>query len=987
MTILKSGCMVLAVLFQIGSPSSFLVPGFRRAVSVSPNRIDQYPFVVRAGKTIQLRLEQGGADLLAEVIEPQGSIESFDVSESGPESIVVNATSNGVHWLRVSVVGGLAHSRTYGLILLGEHPTQRPDETRAQALLLATRGKLLASENKGEARRDALRLLAESAALFEELDDRRQLARVWSQHGSTLFALGQLDGARNSLERALSLSQAEGLSWTQGESLNNLGMVYWQLGLIDESRKCLQDALQIWERLDHLYGKAVCFNNLGILHRETGEYADALQAYQRVLEIVQSLGDANGEAYVNSNLGRVFQELAEAPQAIERFRRAAELFHLLGQTTAEGRTLLRLARVYLSGDERPDAESCVRQALPLVEAGGDARSQGEALEILGQLADFDGDLRSSLDHYRDAAALFESKGNRSGQSSALHHMGEVLFRMGDLQAASQHLERARVLRSLIGIPAEEAETLYQLAVVERSLGNSDRALSYARSAVSQIEQLRALVFGPRLRISYLASKQTYCKFLIDLLQLTGRSREALETSERRRARSLLDLAADRSNVSGSGLTERQLRIRRELSYWSTRLQALRQGPADPALEKELQTRLEGLLADYDLSDLKGESTTAPDPRASQPLPVLRELQEHLLDADTVLLEYSLGNVRSLMWAVDRESIEAYQLPGQPTLSEWMRDLRNALSEGGSEQSIADAARKLTRALLNPADGLLAGKRRIVIAPDGILHAMPFALLPEPGSDRPLLERFEVTTVPSISVLRELRGVSAQRRSPEGILAVFADPVFDKGDARVGDPAESDDGVRYPRLLYSRREAESALRLVPPELSLKAFDFEANRGRALSEFGGYRYLHLSTHSVVDQQLPELSALVFSQVDADGQERDGLLHAYEIASLHLNAELVVLSACQSGAGKLVEGEGMLGLAHSFLAAGASRVLVSLWKVDDEATSVLMKRFYEAALGPEHLSFSAALRNAQLTLWNSGRWHHPLYWSGWTLRGDWR
>jgi CHAT domain-containing protein len=257
---------------------------------------------------------------------------------------------------------------------------------------------------------------------------------------------------------------------------------------------------------------------------------------------------------------------------------------------------------------------------------------------------------------------------------------------------------------------------------------------------------------------------------------------------------------------------------------------------------------------------------------------------------------------------------------------------------------------------------------------------------------------EIVLAPSASALALLRREQERRPPAAGDLALIADPVFGEDDPRLQVAAASAAAVRValrggregnlPPLPQTRREAEAILRFLPSSAKrIVAFDFAADRKAVLGGLlSGYRIIHFATHAILEPEQPELSSLVLSLVDASGHPRDGYLRAYEIRDLDLSADLVVLSACSTGVGRELRGEGPLGLSRAFLDAGASRVLVSLWDVEDRPTAELMSRFYQAHL-VEGLSPARALRQAQLSLWRDPRWEAPYYWSGFVLEGDWR
>jgi CHAT domain-containing protein len=283
-----------------------------------------------------------------------------------------------------------------------------------------------------------------------------------------------------------------------------------------------------------------------------------------------------------------------------------------------------------------------------------------------------------------------------------------------------------------------------------------------------------------------------------------------------------------------------------------------------------------------------------------------------------------------------------------------------------------------------------------------------------GNGQPLIVNHEVVSLPSASALAIQRAELAGRQLAPKMLAVIADPVFDRTDARfttpatemapaqpvgfndarsiehlAGKSADNSGVTRFviPRLPFTRQEATRLLALTPKNSSFRAIDFQASRTTVLTgDLSQYRYVHFATHGLLDSERPGLSSLVLSMVDAQGKAQDGFLRANEIYNLKLPAELVVLSACQTGLGKEVKGEGLVGLTRGFMYAGAARVVVSLWSVNDKATADLMTKFYQKMLKQGQRP-AAALRSAQVEMWKQKQWQSPYYWAAFTMQGEWR
>ncbi len=434
---------------------------------------------------------------------------------------------------------------------------------------------------------------------------------------------------------------------------------------------------------------------------------------------------------------------------------------------------------------------------------------------------------------------------------------------------------------------------------------------------------------------------------------------------------------------------------------------------------------------------------------TQPQPLtVKEIQTSVLDSDTLLLEYSLGKDKSYLWAVTPTSISSYELPSRDQIETLAREVYGLLTDArnwnrrsaGEQRGLGiekmqataswGAATQLSQLLIAPVAAQL-GKKRLLIVADGALDYIPFGALPSPipgaaaAADqratnenyRPLIVEHEIVSLPSASTLAVLRQEVKDRKPASKMLAILADPVFEIDDERISKAiakggqlsANGTDGtarglvlgmqlaakesglkdaeLRIPRLPGTRDEGTQILALVPLAQRKGAFDFAASRQTAMSsELGQYRYVHFATHGFLDSVHPELSGIVLTMIDEKGKPQDGFLRAHEVFNLKLSAELVVLSACQTGLGKEVKGEGLVSLTRGFMYAGAPRVVVSLWSVSDQATAELMMRFYRGML-KEGLRPAAALRAAQMSLLKERQWESPFYWAAFSLQGEWR
>jgi CHAT domain-containing protein len=413
-----------------------------------------------------------------------------------------------------------------------------------------------------------------------------------------------------------------------------------------------------------------------------------------------------------------------------------------------------------------------------------------------------------------------------------------------------------------------------------------------------------------------------------------------------------------------------------------------------------------------------------------------------------LLQYSIGEERSYLWAITPTSFSSYKLPGRKEIEIAVGKFQGISNPTGVPSKVIEDAKSFSKILLAPVADKIVGKR-LVIVPDGALQTIPFAALPDLNPTQiknvetqnfaslqspyqPLIINHEIVNLPSATTIAiQRRKIAKRHKSPQKTLAILADPVYSATDVRVtGKPesnqlapeiqqnsapqAKSTKSQLTPELEIERSilersaknlnrngwfrlpntevEAEAILKIfqllkIPSTNSLQALNFEATynwaTNPALSQF---RILHFATHGFVDNENPENSGIVLSLVDKKGNPIRGHLRLADIFEQDYPAELIVLSACQTGLGKNVNGEGLVGLTRGLMYAGASRVAVSLWNVNDEGTSVLMREFYTEMLQGNKTP-AAAMRAAQIKLWRNSKWQNPYYWAAFTVSGEWR
>src|SRR6266540_3065869 len=815
-----------------------------------------------------------------------------------------------------------------------------------------------------------------------------------------------------------------------------------QNGTLEAKRKSVEkyhEALDSYRRASDRKGEAVTLVAIGEVYRSLGETQKALEKYNEALPIFQAVGARRLEAVTLNGIGVAYLSMGETHKALEKFNEALLILQAVGNQNVEAITLNNIGIAYLLLGETQKALENFYESLPLRRAVGDLSGEATTLHNIGAVYWSLGEAQKALEKYNEALPLRRAVGDRRFEAGTLNNIGGVYYSLGEIQKALEKFNEALLLRRAVGDRNGEADTLLGIARVEQKRGNLIQARQTIEQAIALVESLRTNIPTQELRSSYFANKQEFFDFYIDvLMQMRKQNPDAafdaaaIAVSERARARSLLELLTEaradiRQGVDGS-LLERERSLQQRLNARAAAQARLLNRKHTPEQADAAAKEIAAITAEYEEAQAQIRARSPRYAALTQPQPLsLTEIQQQALDEDTLLLEYALGEKRSYLWLVSQRSIDSYELPPRAEVEAATRrvyELLTARPKRGTppDPRLIALARTLSRMLLGPVAPQLTGKRLVVVAP-GALSYLPFAALTAPedkkrpaGDYEPLIAKHEVVSIPSASVLSIIRRETAGRQRATKSVAVLADPVFEVSDPRLASakngnssgetlasPAAdaeyseltrairtmnfSDARAGFTRLAFSRQEAESIIALTPRGTGLKATDFNASRALALSrQLSQYRILHFATHGLLNSERPELSGLVFSLIDQEGKPQDGFLRLHEVYNLQLNADLIVLSACETGLGKEIKGEGLIGLTRGFMYSGAPRVVASLWNVDDLATAELMKLFYQRML-KDGLPAGAALRAAQVELSRQKRWASPYFWAGFVLHGEWK
>lgn len=844
--------------------------------------------------------------------------------------------------------------------------------------------------------REAVDLYQRALEIWDRIGGPYSRASVRQDLGLCLLKLDP-EAALRTFKEAQAFAEASGDLFQQGRALSGLASGQYYLYQLAQARDTWDQALRLSQQAGDPANETMVEQNLGVLYLNQGELQKALDLFIRLAPKAPS--DRVG--VVRYNLGLVYLELGDPDKALESFEISRAASHSVSDVEGEAAALILIGRAQQRKGDPGSALAEYRRAQTIF-----PNERWDVLNSIG-LAQIDlGRPGEALTPLQKALDLARASRNRSQESATLLALGVAQGQLGQAGPAVETLDRALAIGKEIGYQAVLAPILLRRALLLRDQGRLEAAQADVEEALNVVESTRRNIGLDQFRVGFSATRRTYYDLDGDLLLRLGELHPeqdryrtlAFETSERAKARGLLDLLAEGRIDLSQGLDPDLRRRDADLASQLSRVQRqLRGAEVKPDRLKELQAEAKRLEEQREQLDLE---IRAKNPRYAEvryPVPLkLDQIQSQLLDGRTALLEYSLGEKRSTLFVITREQIRVYELPGRREITDRVRRLRATLEHESllTRKDYEDVAFQLYRDLLEPASEALEGRTGLLIVPDDALYYVPFeALLTEPAKGRSprdlpfLVRRFSIAYVPSASVLAGLRAsrqepAQAAGRQQVAAFAPFAPPEKPPGGRSPVRETAVKPGARpvFEPLPASRREvselsslyAGAALTFVGDAASESAFKNDPAVASA-------RRLHLATHAQINEAQPELSALIL----APGGGEDGDLDVREIFGLRLSADLAVLSACETGLGKEVTGEGLIGLTRAFFYAGVPSLVVSLWNVVDSPNPELMKSFYQGL--DRYQDKSKALQSAKLAMIAQGTYAYPTYWAAFILLGE--
>ena len=815
----------------------------------------------------------------------------------------------------------------------------------------------------------ALEFFQQSLAIRKAIGDRKGEGQSLNNIGFIYSNLGQPLKALEFFQQALVIVQQIGDRSIKGATLNNIGTIYSHLGQYPKALGFYQQALAIRKEIGDRSGEGISLNGIGGIYTKLGQYLKALEFYQQSLAIRKEIGDRFGEGTTLNNIGLIYASLGQHSKALEFYQQALAISKEIGDRFGEGTRLNNIGGIYIRLGQYLKALEFYQQALAIGKEIGDRSGEGTALNNIGATYDGLSQYAKALEFYQQALPILKQIGDRSTESTALNNIGRIYAHLGQYAKALEFYQQALAIRKEIGDYSTEGTTLNNIGGIYTKLRQYAKALEFYQQSLSISKEI-----GDRSM-----EGTTLNNIGAGLLQ-SGRAQEAevklfsaIEVFESLRPGltdenkvSLFETQADTYHLQQEALVIQ--------NKFETALEVAERGRARAFVEL-LATRING--------------TEKPTQKLTENLrPTITQLKQIAKERNTTLIEYSIIYGQTLyIWVVQPSGTVTYRkvaLPKPPSLTALVDTSREAIGVRGrgnfkieiNKSNPTDRLKQLHQLLIAPIADLLPAdpNAQVIFIPHGELFLVPFVALQDTNG-KYLIEQHTVLTAPAIQVLhftRQNRQRGQQANLRETV--VVGNPTM----PQLTKPGES------PEQLKALPNAEVEAKAIAALLHTQAWTGnQATKAAIVPKLASAQIIHLATHGFLDdlKSLGTPGAIALAP-SGTGEPNDGFLTANEILDLKLNAELVVLSACDTGRGRIT-GDSVIGLSRSLILAGTSSVMVSLWSVPDAPTAELMTEFYQN-WQERKLDKAQALRQAMLTMMKRPG-ATPKDWAAFTLIGE--
>ncbi|MCD4783301.1 MAG: tetratricopeptide repeat protein [Candidatus Eremiobacteraeota bacterium] len=866
-------------------------------------------------------------------------------------------------------------------------------------------GKIAALEHMGDTYlqtgeyKKAIVSYKKKAEVARRIKDNRNTVLALIKMGSVYIKLGDYQLAEKHFRDALKIAKSEKLKEV---AMGNMGSALVETGKYDEALKQYRSALVIARKINDRKNEGRWLGGIGNIHSHRGEYKKTLDYYEKSLSIAREIKDRQNEGIQLGNIGAVYLSLGEYNKALGYFRTALSISRdIRGKAAA----LENIGIAYTKKGEPRAALHYYEKALKIFKKIGDKHRQGVHLINIGNVYNYLGEFDEAMKCYERARVILEKVGDKKATSRILGNTGIIHLKQAEYDKALDCFTKALEIAEDIGDRSSIFVWFYNKGLTYRRMKKNKEAIENFKKAISVLEDLRGAIKIDELKSSFIKQYIDVYEMLIELLFQKGMYKEAFHYAERSKARNFLDALGNRRIVPRKAGDRELANKERELLARIRSMEKMKENLKGKELEA-LYDRIRSARDDYD-KVLAKLIISNPDYASLITIkPAEIEEIQNLLSPDEIIIEYLTGENKTYVWTITRDEFTHHEVnKTSKDISNKVEFLRDEiiLSPGTviEEEDIEYCRKRLSgfySVILKPVRNDIGERKNLVIVPHGSLHYVPFcALIDEDG--KYIAERFSVLTEPSASAFALFR--KRKKNRPDSFIGYALGNIGEKGNGnrRGGKEAHPVNGKSnhklmtgknkdkknvepltgltrsgYPPLPGSKEEVEMIGKILRKrEIPFTCFienKFTVETARKSAPSGGY--VHFSTHGFLSPRAKgRFSGIVAS---------DGYIYIMDIFNWNLNADMVVLSACKTGLGKLLKGDDMVCLPRAFIQAGADNLVATLWSVQDESTRDLMVEFYKRILSGE--SKSGAMRNAQLKIMK--KYKHPYFWAPFVLFG---
>ena len=855
----------------------------------------------------------------------------------------------------------------------------------------------------------ALEMCDKALFYFNKAGNLRGKGNVFIVKGDIFSYGGDFFKALEMYDRALAFYNKIGDIVGQGNIYRQKGDILLVTGNQLKAVELYNKSLTYFEKAGEPLGQANVYTSKGDISLNNGDKVHAFEMYGKALSFYKKCGDCLGQGNVFQNMGELYWRIGDNLRALDMYNKAMALYEKGQYPLNTGNILMEKSQIYSNIGENTKALEMCQRALALFEKAMYPLSLGNLYKNMGKIYFNISNYSKAIEMFDKAYAFYVKAKHPLGKGGVLKKKGDVCFKMGNHTKALEFYNRALASYSENNKYIESIfHTQYAKATVCAKLGKTQEAFYLYEKSLDKLEALREQTPLEKMKISFL--KDFYGEYEgITLFMLKNKYySRGFNYAELMKSRAFLDQLSEGIVKLDKGIKPGLLKKRDDyVSKLSAKSKQIAEaaGKNDEKKLAELKDERRKIESEFEdlLIKIRLENPLYASVQYPQPVS-LKELQEKVLKKGELMLHYFTTEERTYVFLVSKKKFKVFPLNITSKETHKLANRYILSVKGKNKEKLSEYGEKLYQSLFKPLEPLLKGKKEIIIVPDGELAKIPFESfvmeMDESGNPVYLLEKYNIKYIQSASVLSIMRKYYKRTSQTQNFIG-FGDPVYDYENFKKGLPEQGStnpekgdeikdihrgkydrEGGIFDRLEGSGREVQTIAGLFQDQGQKAVIHLRANateENAKSPDLKGFDYIHFSCHGVLGDGF---QSLVLSQVP--GAKEDGYLTLNEIMNCDYNAKLVVLSACQTGTGKVERGEGVTGLTRAVMYAGTPGVVASLWNVSDIGTKELMVRFYQNIL-EKGMSKEDALREAKLSLLKSGKYSSPYYWSPFVMYGE--